>query len=114
MESLDFESCEADPDVWFRPSTKADGTTYYQHVLLHADDLLVIMENPEAFLKDEIGAMFATKPKSIGPPTQYLGNKVSQVELDSGVKCWSFSSSQCAQAAVKMWRNTWSAQDVVS
>ena len=101
MESLDFESCKADPDVWFRPSTKADGTTYYQYVLLYTDDLLVIMENPESFLRDEIGEIFTVKPKSIGPPTQYLGNKVSKVELDSGVKCWSFSSSQYVQNAVK-------------
>ena len=28
MESLDFESCKADPDVWFRTSAKADGITY--------------------------------------------------------------------------------------
>ena len=58
------------------------------------------MENPESFLKDEIGEIFTVKPSSIGPPTQYLGNKVSQVELDS-VKCWSFSSSQNVKSAVK-------------
>ena len=35
------------------------------------------------------------------PPTQYLSNKVSQVTLENGTKCWSFSSSQYVQSAVK-------------
>ena len=58
------------------------------------------MEDPEAFLRNEIGEMFTVKEKSIGPPLQYLGNKVSHIELDTGVKCWSFSSSQYVQNAV--------------
>ena len=41
-----------------------------------------------------------SRKKSIGPPLQYLGNKVSQVTLANGVTCWSFSSSQYIQNAV--------------
>ena len=41
------------------------------------------------------------KPKSIGKPTQYLGNKVFEVELENGRKAWSFGSSQYTQNAVK-------------
>ena len=37
----------------------------------------------------------------IGPPTQYLGNKDNLVTLENGKKCWSFSSSQYVQNAVK-------------
>ena len=40
------------------------------------------------------------KPGSLGPPTIYLGNKVSKVTLENGVKAWSFSSSQYVQGAV--------------
>ena len=58
------------------------------------------MENPANFLRGEIGTRFTLKEKSIGPPTQYLGNKVSQVTLENGRKCWSFSSSQYIQNAV--------------
>ena len=39
--------------------------------------------------------------KSIGPTTQYLGDKVPQVTLDNGTICWSISLSQYIQAAVK-------------
>ena len=101
MAYLNFESCKADPDVWYRPATKDDGTLYYQYVLLYTDDLLVIGENPESFLRNEIGEMFKLKEKSIGPPTQYLGNKVMKVDLDSGISSWAFSSSQYVQDAVK-------------
>ena len=101
MEEMSFESCKADPDVWMRPGTRADGTTFWEYVLLYTDDILAIMENPESFLRDELGQRFTLKEKSIGPPTQYLGNKVSQIELMNGVKCWSFSSSQYIQNAVK-------------
>ena len=32
---------------------------------------------------------------------QYLGNKVSQVTIENGAKCWTLSSSQYIQNAVK-------------
>ena len=101
MNELGFESCKADPDVWFRASQKPGGTKYYQYVLLYTDDILAIMEEPERFLREELGTCFTLKEKSIGPPTQYLGNKVSMVSLDNGQNCWSFSSSQYVQNAVK-------------
>ena len=101
MLSIQFESCKADPDVWIRPGTKADGSEYYQYVLLYTDDILCIMENPEKFLMDEFGHYFTLKSNSIGPPSQYLGNKVTQVTLENGTTCWSFSSSQYIQNAVK-------------
>ena len=50
MEEMGFESCKADPDVWFRPATYADGSEYYQYVLLYTDDILAIMEELENFL----------------------------------------------------------------
>ena len=43
---------------------------------------------------NEIGEMFKLKPNSIGPPTQYLGNKVFQFGLEDGARFWAFSSSQ--------------------
>ena len=59
------------------------------------------MEEPERFIREELNARFVVKPKSIGKPTQYLGNKVSQVTMENGVSAWSFSSSQHVQNAVK-------------
>ena len=61
MTKLEFQSCKADPDVWFRPSTKSDGTDYYQYVLIYTNDILEIMEEPERFLRDELGDVFTLK-----------------------------------------------------
>ena len=101
MQELGFTSCKADPDVWFRSSVRKDGTRYYQYVLLYTDDILVIMEQPEKFLRQEFGNLFYLKEKSIGTPSQYLGNKVTQVTLENGQTCWSISSSQYVQNAVR-------------
>ena len=45
------------------------------------------MEEPERFLREELGAGFTLKENSIFPPTQYLGKKVSQVTIENGTKC---------------------------
>ena len=100
MEEMGFTSCKADPDVWFCASVKEDGTDYYQYVLLYTDDILAIMEKPEIFIRDDFSNKFVVKPKSIGKPTQYLGNKVSH-QLDNCRYAWRFSSSQYVQNAVK-------------
>ena len=100
MHEMGFASCQANADVWMRPGTNSNGTTYWRYVLLYVDDILAIMEEPEHFIRNELGSRFTVKEKSIGPPTQYLGNKVSNVTLENGTKCWSFSSSQYVQNAV--------------
>ena len=79
MTEMHFMPCKSDPDVWMRPGTKENGTTYWQYVLLYVDDILAIMEDPEAYIQNELDSRFTVKSKLIGPPTQYLGNKVSQV-----------------------------------
>ena len=62
--------------------------------MVYTCDILSIMEDPEGFLRKELGARFTLTEKSIVVPTQYLGNKVSQVTLGNEKKCWAFSSSQ--------------------
>lgn len=101
MRHLGFVSCPADPDVWMRPATTNDGSPCYEYVLLYVDDALAIGPNAEKLLREEIGKYFELKPESIGPPSIYLGGKVSQVILENGVKCWAFGSSQYVRAAIK-------------
>ena len=101
MRHLNFVSCPADPDVWMRPAKRSDGSDYYEYILLYTDDALVLSENAESVLRNELGKYFALKEKSIGPPRIYLGGGVRKVQLENGVECWAFSSSQYVQAAVK-------------
>ncbi len=101
MRHLDFTSCPADPDAWMRPAKRSDGSECYEHMLPHTDDALVVSENAEQVLRNELGRCFTLKQESIGPPKVCLGGHVRKVQLDNGVECWAFSSSQCVQAAVK-------------
>ena len=93
MEHLGFISCKADSEIWMRPAKKDLGEEYWEYVLLYVDDALCVSMNGEHVLENEIDKYFYIKEGSVGPPTIYLGNKVSKVTLENGVKAWAFSSS---------------------
>ena len=38
-DTMGFTSCLADPDVWYKASTKPDGTKYYSYLLIYVDVL---------------------------------------------------------------------------
>ena len=85
MGRLGFTSSRADPDVWFRLSKRSTGEEYYEYVLLYVDNVLVVSEKAEAVLQKEIGKDWILKEESIGPPSKYLGGKLREVTLESGV-----------------------------
>ena len=101
MSHVGFASCPADPDVWMRPAEKADGSPYYEYVLLYVDDTLVISENAERILREEIGRYFELKEESVGHLTLYLGGRVRKVTMKNGVEAWAFSASQYIQSEVR-------------
>ena len=102
MRFLGFKYSQADPDVWMRESVRKYGSTkYYEYVLLYTDECLVISDRGENVLRMEIGKYFNLKEYSIGTPTQYLGGKLCELELENGQKCWAFGSKQYVEAAVK-------------
>ena len=84
-----------------RLDKKADGSTYYEYILLYTDDAIVVSENDEDILRNKLGKYFELKPSSIGPPSIYLGSRVRKVTLENGATAWAFSPSQYVQAAVK-------------
>jgi hypothetical protein len=100
MRHLEFVSCPADPDVWMRPALHSNGTEYYEYLLLYTDDALCVSENAEHVLRNELGRYFPLKEGSIGEPNIYLGGHVRKVQLENGVECWAFGSSQYVRAAV--------------
>ena len=85
-----FSSCLADPDVWLCSAKKADGSTYYEYILLYTGDTLAIGEHPDKVLREELGRYVQLKEESIGPPDKYLGGKVRKVLLENNVSCWAF------------------------
>eukprot|EP00957_Ditylum_brightwellii_P209104 15360346-Ditylum_brightwellii.AAC.1 len=68
MRHLKCVSCPADPDLWIRPDTHSDGSTYYEYILLYTDDALTIGDFLEKLLCQEIGKYFQLKEEPVGPP----------------------------------------------
>ena len=75
MKLLGFKSSQGDPAVWIREAVKADGTQYWEYVLLYVDDCLVISDYGEKFLRNRIVKYFTIKETYIGPHKVYLGEK---------------------------------------
>lgn len=101
LRSCDFTMCYADNDVWMRPAEKADGTKYYEYVLVYTDDILVVSMNPK-----EIMAMldqhYLIKPESIGPPTRYLGAKIGRYTIEGDdVEKWTMSAEDYLKNQIK-------------
>jgi hypothetical protein len=71
---LGFKSCLADPDVWLRPATKPNGTTYYEYLLTYVDDILVFSHAPKVIM-EEIGKLYCLKEGSLGKPSKVLGGR---------------------------------------
>ena len=50
MRHINFESCPDDLDVLMRPAMKANGSSYYEYILLYTDDVIVKSEISEDIL----------------------------------------------------------------
>ena len=52
MESLGYESCKADPDLWLKLEIRPeDGVQYYSYLLCYVDGILYIHHNTDTFLQ---------------------------------------------------------------
>ena len=99
---LGFKPSASDPDVWMRPATKADGTRYYEYVLVCVDDILAMSENPGEIMQSLMND-FTSKGGVDGvvPPTDYLGAKLEWKEDIMGHGCWSMTSYKYVNAAIQ-------------
>jgi len=82
---LDWKSsCRADPDVWFRPATKAD---------VQAKEALV----------DEINKYFLLKTDSISKPSTYLGGQISEYWIGDDINPkWAYGSEKYVKEALRV------------
>ncbi len=100
MEHIGYKSSLSDLNLWLRESKLANGTDYYEYILLYVENCLVVSENPKDTLH-RLGQYFPLKPDSVGPPKLYLGGKLSKLELPNLVISWSISDSKYIQQALK-------------
>jgi hypothetical protein len=73
----------ADPDVWMRPTTKANGFQYWSYILVYTNDILVVDLKPQKLL-DYLASRYTLKPGSVKEPDTYLGAQVSKFLIDDG------------------------------
>jgi hypothetical protein len=106
MTDMNFKSCPADPDVWMRPATKADGKKYYEYVLIYVDDILAISAAPKAIM-ETLSAAYRLKENPdetfYERPTRYLGADIGNHYFDDDAKKprWSMSSDTYVKQAIK-------------
>jgi hypothetical protein len=100
---MGFKSSLADPDMWYRASTRSDGSKYYSYLLVYVDDILIVDETPKKWM-DLLETQFQVKPSSIGPPTVYLGSNIQKVDLripQHDRQCWGMSAEQYVTDSIK-------------
>ena len=100
MSHLEFEPCQADPDLWMRIARDNSGREYYEYMLLYVDDCLVVSHQPDTVL-NKLGKYFTLKPSSVGTPNLYLGAKMAKITLPNGVSAWGLSASKYVQESVR-------------
>lgn len=99
LDSMGFHSSMADPDVWICAAIKPDGEEYYKYVLCYVDDLLAMSHKANEVM-EEIKTTFKFKNDEVAPPVTYLGARLQYKEIN-GAKCWTMSSVDYVNAAVK-------------
>ena len=98
---MGYKPSKADGNLWYKLMVRSDdGFKYYAYILLYIDDCLCMHHNVEGALQ-ELDHYFPMKPDSIGNPDIYLGAKLWQVQLNSGVYTWAMSPSKYMQDAVQ-------------
>jgi Reverse transcriptase (RNA-dependent DNA polymerase) len=80
LHDLGFLSCKSDPDMWRRPAIKADGTKYYEYVLVYVDDLLILSKHPNTILQS-LADEHNYRLKDVGSPTPYLGALIGKKQF---------------------------------
>ena len=86
-------------------SPKADGTDYYEYLLVYTDDLMAISMDPKAII-DAVDQHFLIKPSSIGKPDTYLGAQCGEYQMGDipGKVRWYMSLKAYTDEAIKMWK----------
>lgn len=98
--TLKFQMCRADNDVWMCKAIKKDGTECWEHSLVRTDDILTISEDPKAVM-DSLAAHVALKKDSAKEPEECLGASIGKCTFEDGDVAWSMGSERHVKEAVR-------------
>jgi len=71
LRGMGFVPSRADMDMWYRRQKKADGTEYYEYLVVYVDDVLIVSHDPQSIV-----SAISSRPyelKGGGAPDTYLG-----------------------------------------
>ena len=52
IKKMGFASSKGDPDLYFKPQVKDDGTKYYEYLLVYVDDILCVSHKMAAIMEE--------------------------------------------------------------
>ena len=90
----------ADPDIWYKPITDADGFEYYAYTLLYVYNILLIMKYPKEAMT-QIWESFTFKHSSIKEPKIYLGADINTIYYSDGSYGWTMGAETYDTNAIK-------------
>ena len=100
IHDIGYTPSKADPDVWIRPEVNPDRAEYCEMMLFYVYDVFAISDMPMRTM-DGIRSVFKLKDDKAEVPDMYLGATLSQVETETGTKCWSMSLEKYVKAALE-------------
>ena len=111
-DSMGFTMCKADNDVWLRAAQRADGSRYYEYILVYTDDILCVSMDPGKILS-YLDSIFMLKHGSVGPPTIYLGAQIGKHTVPGADgPCWYMGSEQYVKESIRNVENWLSQRDL--
>jgi hypothetical protein len=101
LRQMGFKPCLANPDVWFRPSTKPNGYKYYEYVLVYVDNVLTLSHRGDSIMKG-LEEFYHFKD-GYQKPTLYLGAEIKEWQFPNQPTktCWALSSGRYIKEAIK-------------
>jgi hypothetical protein len=81
LQSVGYQSCKTDLDVWIRAAVKTDDTKYYKYVLCYVDDILCCSKWPDIIM-EKLGKLMEFKEGSVAEPTLYLGTDIKKWNIE--------------------------------
>lgn len=88
---MNFQPCEADPDVWMRVATKDNGFNYNESALCYVDDIMFISAKTDEVVVTELDQYFELRAGAQDPgkePQRYLGVTIGLYTFDDGSMAW--------------------------
>jgi hypothetical protein len=81
---LQFMLCQADLDVWMHQASQADGTSFYEYILVYVEDVMVLSGDPDVVIQDlkDHFTKIVTNPAK--QPEQYLGAMIGKYQFPDG------------------------------